>query len=189
MHVNESELKTSRPGWPELALTFVGGALALAIDLGIKFWVEANLPLYQSIYPLPFLEPYLGFTHAQNTGVAFSLFQGLGNIIIVIGVIVCVLILAYAVRLPAGNRITRIGLGLIIGGALGNVIDRLRQGYVTDMIHFQIPQIGFNWPVSNFADVFIFTGVVLIFVGSLWRERRADALREKANLHEERGAA
>lgn len=128
----------------------------------------------QSIYPLRFLEPYLGFTHAQNRGVAFSLFQGWGNVVVIVGITVCILIAAYALRLPAGSRAVRIGLGLILGGALGNIADRLRQGYVTDMIHFRIPQIGFDWPVSNFADVFIFLGVCFLIAASLWPARKSD---------------
>lgn len=155
---DSGRLTASKKGIAELALPFVVGVLALAFDQAIKRWVETNLMMSQSIYPLRFLEPYLGFTHAQNSGVAFSLFQGWGNVVVIVGITVCILIAAYALLLPAGSRAVRIGLGLILGGALGNIVDRLRQGYVTDMIHFRIPQIGFDWPVSNFADLFIFLG-------------------------------
>jgi signal peptidase II len=167
-------LTTHKTSVAELALPFVVGALALALDQGIKRWVEANLQVSQSIYPVQFLEPYLGFTHAQNSGVAFSLFQGLGNVVVLVGIIVCILIAVYALRLPAGSRAVRIGLGLILGGALGNIVDRVRQGYVTDMIHFRIPQIGFDWPVSNFADVFIFLGVCILISASVWPNRTSD---------------
>ena len=156
----------------ESIFTFAAAAVVLLVDLNIKLWVEANLALYQSTFPLPFLEPYLGLTHARNTGVAFSMFQGAGSLVFIIGAIVSSVLIYQAIRLPAGNRAVRLALGLILGGTLGNMIDRLRHGYVTDMIHFRIPQIGFDFPVSNFADVFIFCGVVLFIAITLWRERQ-----------------
>jgi signal peptidase II len=163
----------SKPAPAESVIAFLAAASVLFVDLGVKFWVEANLALYQSIFPLPFLEPYLGFTHARNTGVAFSMFQGAGGLVLIFGATVCAFIIYQALKMPAGNRVVRLALGLILGGTLGNMIDRLRQGYVTDMIHFRIPQIGFDFPVSNFADVFIFCGVVLFIGITLWRERRS----------------
>jgi signal peptidase II len=156
----------------ESIVTFAAAIAVLAVDLGIKFWVEANMALYQSIFPLPFLEPYLGFTHARNTGVAFSMFQGAGNLVVIFGTVVSAALIYQALRMPGGNRVVRLALGLILGGTLGNLIDRLRQGYVTDMIHFRVPQIGFDFPVSNFADVFIFCGVVLLVGITFWRDRQ-----------------
>jgi signal peptidase II len=70
------------------------------------------------------------------------------------------------------DRLSRIALGLQLGGALGNLLDRLRQGYVTDFIHFQIPEIGFDWPVFNIADSAIVVGVIALIVISLLRERK-----------------
>jgi signal peptidase II len=82
-------------------------------------------------------------------------------------------ILYYAPRLPASDWQSRVGLGFQLGGALGNLFDRLRQGYVTDFLHVQIPEIGFDWPVSNIADIWIFTGVVILLILSYKRDRAA----------------
>lgn len=137
--------------------------ICVIIDQVTKRIVEANIDLYTT---LPFLDPYLNWTRTQNFGAAFSLFQNGGLFFIIVAVIVSGVILYYAPRLPANDWLSRVALGLQLGGALGNLIDRLRQGYVTDFIHFRIPQIGFDWPVSNFADIFIVSGVILLIVSS-----------------------
>jgi signal peptidase II len=148
-------------------LLFNAGVVILA-DQITKRIVEQTIPLYDSV---PFIGHWFQFTHTQNTGAAFSLFQNGGAIFIVIAAIVTVFILYYAPRLPESDWQSRVALGLQLGGALGNVIDRLRQGHVTDFLHFQIPEIGFDWPVFNIADSSIFVGVVTLFVLSYLRER------------------
>ena len=137
--------------------------ICVIIDQVTKRIVEANIDLYTT---LPFIDPYLNWTRTQNFGAAFSLFQNGGLFFIIVAVIVAGVILYYAPRLPASDWLSRVALGLQLGGALGNVIDRLRQGYVTDFIHFRIPQIGFDWPVSNFADICIVSGVILLIISS-----------------------
>lgn len=144
-------------------------SVALLADQITKRFVENTLALYESI---PFLGHYLSWTHVQNTGAAFSLFPNGGALFIVIAIIVAAVIVYYAPRLPAGDWLSRVALGLQLGGALGNLVDRLRQGYVTDFIHFQIPEIGFDWPVFNIADSCIVVGTIALIVISLWRERR-----------------
>lgn len=133
--------------------------------------VEALMPLGSSAYPIPFTVPYFIFTHTQNTGAAFSMLQSGGMLFFVVGAIVCGAILYYLPKLPTNDWQTRLALGLQMGGILGNLVDRARQGYVTDFLHFQIPEIGFNFAVFNIADSFIFIGVVLLVVISFWRER------------------
>ncbi|MCS7087704.1 MAG: signal peptidase II [Thermoflexales bacterium] len=144
--------------------------VALLADQTTKRIVEANLALYESI---PFIGHYLSWTHVQNTGAAFSLFPNGGALFVVIAVVVAAVIVYYAPRLPTNDWFSRIALGLQLGGALGNLVDRLRQGYVTDFIHFQIPEIGFDWPVFNIADSCIVVGTLALIIVNLWRERRA----------------
>lgn len=150
-------------------LLMVAG-IALAADIITKRIVEAQIPLYTSI---PVIGPYLSWTHTQNTGAAFSLFQNGGAFFIVVALVVSAVILYYAPRLPAGDWLSRVALGLQLGGAIGNLLDRLRQGYVTDFIHFQIPEIGFDWPVFNIADSAIVVGVILLIAASLLRDNKA----------------
>ncbi len=148
---------------------FIVAAIALVADVVTKRIVEATIPLYGSV---PFIRPFLSWTHTQNTGAAFSLLQNGGVFFIVVAVIVSTLIIYYAPRLPADDWLSRLALGLQLGGALGNLIDRLRQGYVTDFVHFQIPQIGFDWPVFNVADSCIVVGVICLIVASFVRDSR-----------------
>lgn len=156
--------------WEHFTLVIVG-LLMTTIDQITKRWVEANIPLGFTIAPVEAVSPYLTLTHTQNTGAAFSIFPD-GNIVfIIIAVIVSAVIIYYAPRLPRGDWLSRVALGLQLAGALGNLIDRVRQGYVTDMIHFQIPEIGFDWPVLNIADASIFVGVVTLIAVTLWRDR------------------
>jgi signal peptidase II len=155
--------------WQRYSILAITAGAILVADIVTKQIVEAQIPLYTSI---PVIGHYLSWTHTQNTGAAFSLFQNGGAFFIVVAIIVSAVIVYYAPRLPAGDRLSRIALGLQLGGALGNLLDRLRQGYVTDFIHFQIPEIGFDWPVFNIADSAIVVGVIALIVISLLRERK-----------------
>jgi len=151
-------------------LLLLVACVALVADIITKRVVEAEIPLYASV---PFIDPYLSWTHTQNTGAAFSLFQNGGAFFIVVAIVVSAVILYYAPRLPEGDWLSRVALGLQLGGAVGNLLDRLRQGYVTDFIHFQIPEIGFDWPVFNIADSAIVVGVIVLIAASLLRDRKA----------------
>jgi signal peptidase II len=160
--------------WEHLLPLFVA-VIALVIDQLTKRWVEINIPLGFTIAPVQFVSPYLTLTNVQNTGAAFSLFQNGRVFFIIVAIVVSILIIYYAPRLPAGDWVSRLALGLQLAGALGNLIDRLRQGYATDFIHFQIPQIGFDWPVSNIADICIVSGVILLIVYTFVQERHNSA--------------
>jgi signal peptidase II len=162
-------LSIARRLWQCYSILAITAGAILVADIVTKRIVEAQIPLYTSI---PVIGHYLSWTHTQNTGAAFSLFQNGGSFFIVVAIIVSAVIVYYAPRLPAGDRLSRIALGLQLGGALGNLLDRLRQGYVTDFIHFQIPEIGFDWPVFNIADSAIVVGVIALIVISLLRERK-----------------
>jgi signal peptidase II len=164
-----SVLTIARALFQRYSILAVTAGLTLLADIITKRIVEAQIPLYTSV---PVIGRYLSWTHTQNTGAAFSLFQNGGAFFIVVAIIVSAVIVYYAPRLPAGDRLSRIALGLQLGGALGNLLDRLRQGYVTDFIHVQIPEIGFDWPVFNIADSAIVVGVMSLIVISLIRDRK-----------------
>lgn len=161
-------------------LLFVVALIALGIDQTSKLLVQANIPLGVTVPIAPFLTPYLTFTHVQNTGAAFSLFQDANWFFIIVAIIVAALIVYFTPRLPPGDWLSRLALGLQLGGAVGNLIDRLRHGYVTDFIHLQVPEIGFDWPVSNIADICIVSGVILLIVWSLRQERAQQRAHERA---------
>jgi signal peptidase II len=161
-----------KPTLGEYLLPLIVAAIALAIDQITKRWVEATIPVGFTIAPVQFISPYLTLTNVQNSGAAFSIFQNGRVFFIIVAFIVSILIIYYAPRLPAGDWVSRLALGLQLAGALGNLIDRLRQGFATDFIHLQIPQIGFDWPVSNIADICIVSGVIILIVTTFLQERR-----------------
>jgi signal peptidase II len=157
--------RRSQPSAQRWALPAGLGLLVCAGDQLSKAWVVARLG------PEPFLgsislgPPWFTLIYARNTGVAFGLFQSLPELFTVTSILITAgAIYAYATRLP--NRVTwvQVAMGLIVGGAIGNIADRLRLGYVIDFIG-----VGW-WPVFNLADSAVSVGVMalaayLIFVG------------------------
>jgi signal peptidase II len=134
-------------------------AAAVAADQWIKNLVETRLPMQEPIDVLPFLALY----RTYNTGVAFSLFSSVGDIgllAIAAGVILFVLYLAS--RTAPGDWIARLGFALIIGGALGNLIDRATYGHVVDYVLFHTPV--WSFAVFNLADALITAGAALVII-------------------------
>lgn len=154
--------------------------VVLVLDQVTKRWVQNNLMLNTSYQPIPALYPFFQLTHSENVGAAFGFLPQAGDVFLVIAIVVVVVMLVFYPRIPDHARMTRLGLGLLVGGALGNAFDRVTNGAVIDFIHYQIPGVISN--VSNLADHAIVVGVLLIVVQS-WRE---DAKKE-ASQETERG--
>ncbi|UWR64323.1 signal peptidase II [Phaeobacter inhibens] len=109
------------------------------------------------------LPPLLRFRYGENTGINFGLFGGGTDttrwILIGLSLVICVMLVIWIARLPANARMMQLSAGLVIGGALGNVVDRLLYGYVLDFLNMSC--CGINNPfVFNVADIFIFAGAV-----------------------------
>ena len=145
-------------------------SLALLIDQLSKSWVIANLELYQSIQPIPFLTPWFQLTRSANTGAAFGILPMAGNAFLLLALVIVGLMLWHFRDTPAKARAVPLAIGMVIGGAAGNVIDRLQYGHVIDFIHYQIPGLISN--VSNLADHAIVFGALFIIAESLWRDHR-----------------
>ncbi len=143
---------------------WVAGAVIL-FDQWTKQLVRQNLAVGESWSPWPWLTPYARILHIENTGAAFGIFQNLGPLFTVIGVVVSIVIIYYTVRLPAGQWLLRFVLGLQLGGALGNLVDRLLFGPVTDFV-----SVG-TFAIFNVSDASISIGVALLLV-MMWREAR-----------------
>lgn len=142
-----------------IALVILVAATIIALDQWTKIWVRANIPDYTYIVPIPQLGDYFVFEHVHNYGAAFGILQNQGNLFIIIAAVVAVAILYYAGTLNPEQRMLRFLLGLQLGGALGNVIDRLYQGFVTDFVRVGIPNV-YYWPNFNIADSAIVVGVI-----------------------------
>jgi signal peptidase II len=152
---------------------FFGIALVIAaIDQFSKGWIQSNLTPGQSL-------PETGFfrlTYAQNTGAAFSIFYGYNGILIVAASLGVILILFYYFyiyrRMPyLDTPWNKVALAMILGGTVGNLIDRIRLGYVRDFL-----DVG-PWPVFNAADSCTVVGVILFAFSLLFLTRSAASSR------------
>lgn len=148
-------------GW----ILFAVAGLIIALDQLTKYVIEQTLPLYESWQPFPAIANLFQITHATNTGAAFGLFPSGSTLFAILAVVVAVGIIYYNYTLGRGHRLLRVALGLQLGGAIGNLADRLRQGYVTDFLDFG------PWPVFNIADTAIVAGVILLAWLMLMEER------------------
>lgn len=153
--------------------------LTLLLDQITKQLVVKHLALFE-IKPLL---PNLNLTHVYNTGAAFSMFSGASPLVFVaIGVAVSIGILVWMRRNPHGQVLTAISLALIMGGALGNVIDRVTRGHVVDFIDFYIGK--WHFAAFNVADSAISVGAALMILDMLLdslRRPRADATDATGN--------
>ena len=146
-----------RSGWQWNMLFFLIALLVVAADQLSKIWIRSNLLVGQSLFEAGFFR----ITHVHNTGAAFGLFQGQSFLLIIVALAGIAVLLVYALviyrKFPLlDNRLGRSTLGLVLGGAVGNLIDRLRFGYVTDFIDVGL------WPAFNIADSAITIGVILL---------------------------
>lgn len=139
-------------------------AVVVLLDQLTKAWIIDNLPMGESLVPIPALRDYLTFTHLTNTGAAFGLFRNQGFLFVVIAAVVVVAIIVYSRYLPTDKWVVWLALGLQLGGAIGNnLFDRLRLGHVTDFIYFyNLPILNRPWPAFNIADMAIVSGVALL---------------------------
>ncbi len=165
------------------ALALLTVIVVLILDQWSKAWVVTNL------YP-PYFGPqislignYLILYYIKNNGAAFSLFANSIVLVLLIIVAIGVILYLYLRMLNTGSLWYKLIFGLIIGGALGNLIDRARHsGYVVDFISFNIPQFNFHFAIFNLADAAISIGVVLLFVTLLFGGLRKPEEISKKNL-------
>lgn len=143
----------------------------LALDMWVKSWVESHLnspygPHFNLPNSIPFLVPgYFALTHVKNTGGAWSVLSGHVPILAMVAAVVAVVVLAYERNLKEPTWWQSVGLGLLLAGTLGNFIDRVRFGQVTDM--FDLEWHGRNiFPIFNIADMGIDIGIALLLIFS-----------------------
>lgn len=147
--------------------------LVLLVDQVSKYLVATRLEEGQSWDIIPWLASIFRITHVTNTGVAFGLFQGLGDLFVVVAIVAIAAIVLYCRQLPDGQRAMQVALALALGGAVGNLADRLRQGFVTDFIDLRFWPLH-EWPVFNLADSSIVTGVTILMLVMLWETVAAE---------------
>jgi len=148
--------------------------VVLILDQCTKLLADAMLSMHQSVVLLPFL----ALRKAYNYGAAFSFLGDASGwqrwFFIVLALVVIAILVTWLRRLPADNTGARMALVLILGGAAGNVIDRLVYGYVIDFI--DVFYGSWHWPTFNIADSAISVGVFLLLVDSFREHRQASSV-------------
>jgi signal peptidase II len=152
-----------RQRMPELWIVVV----IVVLDQATKALVKAKLPLHESMTVIP---GFFDLTHVRNTGAAFGMldnthFPYKPAVMVVVALIALGAVASYALTLPATQRIARYGLALILGGAIGNLIDRATAGYVVDFV--DVYWRGVHFWAFNVADSAITVGVVLMLLDVL----------------------
>lgn len=157
---------TETRGGHERWILFIIAGLIIALDQVTKYVVEREIPIYSFWAPWPEWSEIFRLTHTTNTGAAFGILPSGGMIFALFAIVVSGAIIYFNQTLEPGHRLVRLALGLQLGGALGNLIDRMRQGYVTDF--FDVGPI----PIFNIADMAVVVGTLLLGLLLLLEERK-----------------
>jgi signal peptidase II len=142
-------------------------AIVVALDQWTKSLIEARIPLWGTFAPFPNLAAYFNLVHYQNSGAAFGLLRGGAIFFVVAAAVVAIIIVVYSRYVGHESAWMRLALGLMLGGALGNLVDRLTQdGHVTDFLLFSLPlgERVYQWPAFNVADSSIVVGTILLAI-------------------------
>jgi signal peptidase II len=144
----------------------------IILDQFFKQLVHFYMQLGQSI---PVVNGILRLTYVRNTGAAFSLFVGFSPYLVVVGIIVVGAVIYFHYKMPGKDLYIQSALACILGGSLGNLLDRIFRSYVIDYIDI------IKWPVFNFADIMINLGVILIALKLF--EAEAHEIKEEREEH------
>ncbi len=136
--------------------------MVLVIDQWTKRWVVTHMAVAEQI---PIIEGFFSITSHRNRGAAFGILQNQQWLFISITIVVVIFLLIYIWRLRNEQPMTTFALSLVLGGALGNFIDRVRTGEVVDFFHFQYDV--YHFPIFNVADSVIVTGVIILVILTL----------------------
>ncbi|WP_278309211.1 signal peptidase II [Oceanobacillus zhaokaii] len=142
-------------------------SFVIIIDQLTKYWIRTYLSVGDTMVVW---EGVLNFTHIQNSGAAFGLFEGFGRLFVPVAIIIAIVSIFMLNKGYINGKVLEIGTALFVGGAVGNAIDRILFNQVTDFIHFQ-----FRQGIPNLADYALSFGVVLIFIDSVI----VDAIRKR----------
>jgi len=122
----------------------------IVVDQLFKYYIQTYMMLGMSI---PIIQDVFHITYILNPGAAFGLFENQTTFFVIIAVCMVIAAIYFYPKIPEQYSLLRFGTGLIVGGAMGNVIDRIKTGYVVDFFDFRI------WPIFNIADIGIVCGV------------------------------
>ncbi len=142
--------------------------LILLVDYATKWIVRVRLDPNQTVELVP---GFLRFSYWENSGVAFGLFNSVVSdwkpyVLAAMAFVAVIAIVAYSAHVPAERKLLRFSLSVIVGGILGNFVDRIFRGYVIDFIDFHIYD-SFHWPTFNAADSAITIGIALLLIDTV----------------------
>lgn len=146
---------------PILLVLFV----VVIVDQWTKYYIQQNMSLGMSI---PVIDNIFHITYILNPGAAFGILEHQTVLLVITALIIILALLYFYKRIPETLKLLRFGLGLLAGGSIGNVIDRVKTGYVIDFFDFRI------WPVFNIADIAIVCGVFLIIWTIVFASKEVD---------------
>jgi signal peptidase II len=179
---------------PKLRVFVLASVLSLVADQASKIWVDSTLGFADRV---AVIDGFFYLTHVRNPGAAFSTFIAMEPrlrlfFFVSVALVAVAIIFSFYRKLAPRDRLSALALGLILGGALGNLIDRLTRGEVVDFLHFRL-WTGYSWPDFNFADSFIVVGVGLLVLDLLATEGESRAAGRPGgggdSLSSERGSA
>jgi signal peptidase II len=161
-------------------IILIAAALVVALDQGSKYLVTQSLPVggVWSLFPGP--TPFFQIVYTYNTGATFGLFKDLGPVFIFIALVIVGALILYARKLRRDQWLMCVALGLMLGGAIGNLIDRIRLGHVIDFIDVGVGTR--RWYTSNLSDVSLVLGVILLGVAMLIEEIRHKSVPKPDNV-------
>lgn len=150
-------------------IEFIGGIalVVFVLDQFTKRWVQQNIPLYEA---RPVVGDYIRIVHTENTGAAMGLLPERTTLLSILSVFAVFAILYYYRQIASRSPLVAATLGMQLGGAFGNLVDRVGQGYVVDFIDVGIPN-GWRFWAFNVADSSIVVGIVLVTL-LLWIEEQ-----------------
>ena len=137
----------------------------LVIDVVSKILVSNLMDVYDSVI---IVRDVFYITYVRNTGAAWSMFAGKTWLLIGVSLIIIGLICFYIYKNKPKSKKEMVGYSLVLGGAIGNFLDRIIYGYVIDFFDFYI--FGYDYPIFNMADVFIVIGVMILIL-CVWRDK------------------
>jgi signal peptidase II len=159
---------TPREGSGKYLLVSGVAAAVIVLDQLTKLWVSSSLVLHETI---PIIPGIFDLTYVRNTGAAFSMLAGRSSafrvpFFTIVSILAGIAIGSFVRQTPANQRVTLVACGAVLGGAIGNLIDRLAYGDVIDfaLLHWR----DWYWPAFNVADSFITVGVIVLLARSLF---------------------
>lgn len=138
-----------------LRLLLIVAAVVVTLDQLSKLWINANRP------QIELLPGFLDLVYVENTGAIFGLFHSHTELFIALGIAGLVIILVFLYYFPPATTVGMVSFALILSGAVGNLIDRIRLGYVIDFISIHLQEL-FRWPAFNIADAALTVGILAL---------------------------